>query len=65
MSMLAEYDARRRQAHARDLLRGLWAYMTAFEEADPRVVEIAAPDLLELHGRIDRLVKRNSKDKAA
>lgn len=57
----AEFDAETRRTRAFDLMAGIWRYMAAFEEADPRVVELAREDLDELHGRIDRLLRKNER----
>lgn len=63
--MSREFDAETRRNRAFDLMSGIWRYMVAFEEGDPDVVAVAAPDLRDLQGRIDRLLGRNSKDMAA
>lgn len=61
MSRVSEFDAETRRARSFDLMAGLWRYMGAFEQADTRVVELARDDLEELHGRIDRLLRKNAK----
>ncbi len=60
MSLVSEFDQTTRERRAQDMMAGIYRYMRAFEESDPRVVELAAPDLLELKGRIDRLVRKNA-----
>jgi hypothetical protein len=57
MTELDDYWERR----SRDLMRGLWDYLSAFERADPKVLEAAREDLEEIPGRIDRLLRKNTR----
>ena len=65
MSLLAEYDARRCEDRAKSLLSHTWGAFVAWEQADPRVVELARKDLEDLHARLDRLLRQNSDRSAA
>lgn len=56
MSLVSEFDQITRERRAHDLMGLLWTGFQAFEMADPRVIELARADLLDLKERIDRLV---------